>query len=351
MSVEQKVIEVVSQVTGVDPRQLTVATRLMDDLGADELDVIEAVLELEDEFDISIPDDAVERVRTIGDLVWCVEARLGMPSTMPAPPPVPPAPPPRDDFPAAVKVLRLVSRCVAALRAFHAFYALVGAVGLVLLSQAGDDREVAYLWVFLGVPAQVGYFVASAALVVLRRQMVSADAPAALLDADWGRVALSVRRWLGWMTLGSLWWILARDGRAPWILTPRVPVPAAGLLALFVCATYAFGYRSLRLCRVVGALCKSQAVTDKVESAARNWWILLIATPILVVLIVGMWVQSPGNPWIPLLVTMHLAFVAYCFACLLPVLGKAALALAKEGEARAAAGEADPQADDEAGEG
>ncbi len=60
---------------GVKPEFVTADTPLMgNDLGADSLDIVELVMELEEEFDITIPDDAAERIRTIGDAIRWIEA-------------------------------------------------------------------------------------------------------------------------------------------------------------------------------------------------------------------------------------------------------------------------------------
>ncbi|MCP5007970.1 MAG: acyl carrier protein [Planctomycetes bacterium] len=50
-------------------KPLTLETSFVKGLGADSLDIVELVMELEDEFDISIPDDEAEKIQTIGDAV------------------------------------------------------------------------------------------------------------------------------------------------------------------------------------------------------------------------------------------------------------------------------------------
>ena len=61
---------------GVDEEEVTPDASFVDDLGADSLDVVELVMTLEDAFDIEVPDDAVEEMRTIGDVQRFVEARV-----------------------------------------------------------------------------------------------------------------------------------------------------------------------------------------------------------------------------------------------------------------------------------
>ncbi len=61
---------------GVEQAEVTKDASILDDLGADSLDVVELVMTLEDTFDIEVPDDAVEEMRTIGDVQRFVEARV-----------------------------------------------------------------------------------------------------------------------------------------------------------------------------------------------------------------------------------------------------------------------------------
>jgi acyl carrier protein len=65
--------ETLSQSFGISPEQVTSNTSFVDDLAADSLDVVELIMELEDEFDIAIPDADYERIRTVGDAIRYVE--------------------------------------------------------------------------------------------------------------------------------------------------------------------------------------------------------------------------------------------------------------------------------------
>jgi acyl carrier protein len=58
----------VAEQLGVDIAEITPEASILDDLGADSLDVVELVMSLEDAFDIEVPDEAVEAMRTIGDI-------------------------------------------------------------------------------------------------------------------------------------------------------------------------------------------------------------------------------------------------------------------------------------------
>ncbi|GIK16640.1 MAG: acyl carrier protein [Planctomycetota bacterium] len=72
----QKVIQIVSDQMGVDKGEITAETSFVDDLNADSLDTVELVMELEDEFDTSIPDEEAEKIKTVGDAVVYVEKMI-----------------------------------------------------------------------------------------------------------------------------------------------------------------------------------------------------------------------------------------------------------------------------------
>ena len=64
--IESKVIEIVSEQMGVDKTEITRDTSFINDLNADSLDTVELVMEFEDEFDMSIPDEEAEKIQTVG---------------------------------------------------------------------------------------------------------------------------------------------------------------------------------------------------------------------------------------------------------------------------------------------
>jgi acyl carrier protein len=64
--IEDKVINIISEQMGVDKSELSRETSFINDLNADSLDTVELVMEFEDEFDMSIPDEEAEKIQTIG---------------------------------------------------------------------------------------------------------------------------------------------------------------------------------------------------------------------------------------------------------------------------------------------
>jgi acyl carrier protein len=65
----ERVTKIVVDRLGVDESQVSLTASFKDDLGADSLDVVELVMELEDEFDMEISDDDAEKISTVGDAV------------------------------------------------------------------------------------------------------------------------------------------------------------------------------------------------------------------------------------------------------------------------------------------
>ena len=65
----EKVVAIVSEQMGVDKSEVKKQTSFVNDLNADSLDTVELVMEFEDEFDMSIPDEEAEKIQTVGDAV------------------------------------------------------------------------------------------------------------------------------------------------------------------------------------------------------------------------------------------------------------------------------------------
>ena len=67
--IKDKVMKIVSEQMGVEKSELTLETSFVNDLNADSLDTVELVMEFEDEFELSIPDEEAEKIQTIGQAV------------------------------------------------------------------------------------------------------------------------------------------------------------------------------------------------------------------------------------------------------------------------------------------
>ena len=76
-SVQHRIREIICEQLGVDAAQLLPEASILDDLGADSLDVVELVMALEEAFDIEVPDSDVEGMRTLGDVERYVVERTG----------------------------------------------------------------------------------------------------------------------------------------------------------------------------------------------------------------------------------------------------------------------------------
>lgn len=71
--VMDKVKRILSEQFDVDMSELTENTNIEEDLGADSVEVIDLLMSLEDEFDVEIPDEAIDEIRTIADLTAYIE--------------------------------------------------------------------------------------------------------------------------------------------------------------------------------------------------------------------------------------------------------------------------------------
>jgi len=67
--IEEKVVQIVGEHMNVDKGEISRATSFVDDLNADSLDTVELVMELEDEFDLTIPDEEAEKLKTVGEAI------------------------------------------------------------------------------------------------------------------------------------------------------------------------------------------------------------------------------------------------------------------------------------------
>ncbi len=75
-SVEEKVKDIVAKQLDVDESEVTMEAKFVDDLGADSLDQVELVMAFEEAFDIEIPDETAESIRTVKDAIEHIEKKL-----------------------------------------------------------------------------------------------------------------------------------------------------------------------------------------------------------------------------------------------------------------------------------
>ncbi|MCC2678865.1 MAG: hypothetical protein K0R29_1441 [Pseudobdellovibrio sp.] len=68
MSINAKVKDIIVEQLGVDPEKVKAEASFIDDLGADSLDIVELVMAMEEEFDLEIPDEDAEKLKTVNDV-------------------------------------------------------------------------------------------------------------------------------------------------------------------------------------------------------------------------------------------------------------------------------------------
>lgn len=71
---EAKVMDIIAEQLQIDREQVTLEASFVDDLGADSLDTVELVMALEEEFDVEIPDEDAEKIRTVKDAISYMKA-------------------------------------------------------------------------------------------------------------------------------------------------------------------------------------------------------------------------------------------------------------------------------------
>jgi acyl carrier protein len=77
--INQKVINIIVEKLAVEPSSVTLDANLSTDLGADSLDVVELILEFERVFNITIPEDQAEHIKTVGQVVAFLETKVAKP--------------------------------------------------------------------------------------------------------------------------------------------------------------------------------------------------------------------------------------------------------------------------------
>ncbi len=77
MSIEERVVEIISQKLNLSKDQVKPEASFVDDLGADSLDLVELVMAMEEAFGMEVPDEDAEKLRTVKDVIEYVKAKVG----------------------------------------------------------------------------------------------------------------------------------------------------------------------------------------------------------------------------------------------------------------------------------
>jgi acyl carrier protein len=73
-SAEEKIKQIIVEQLGVDEAEVTASASFQDDLGADSLDIVELVMAFEEAFDVEIPDEDAEKIKTVNDAIGYIKA-------------------------------------------------------------------------------------------------------------------------------------------------------------------------------------------------------------------------------------------------------------------------------------
>jgi acyl carrier protein len=73
MNVEERVKNIIVEQLNVDSEAVTADASFVEDLGADSLDIVELVMTMEEEFDLEIPDEDAEKIKSVGDVIKYVQ--------------------------------------------------------------------------------------------------------------------------------------------------------------------------------------------------------------------------------------------------------------------------------------
>ncbi len=74
-TIEEKVRKIIADQLAVESEKVVPAAAFIEDLGADSLDIVELVMTMEEEFDLDIPDDDAEKIKTVGDVISYIVAK------------------------------------------------------------------------------------------------------------------------------------------------------------------------------------------------------------------------------------------------------------------------------------
>ncbi len=72
----EKIKNILAEQLDADAEDMTMDTNIAKDLGADSLDVVELLMSIEDEFEVEIPDEEIENIKTIGDLTEYIQSNM-----------------------------------------------------------------------------------------------------------------------------------------------------------------------------------------------------------------------------------------------------------------------------------
>lgn len=72
----EKIKKILAEQLGADEEEMTSETRIAEDLRADSMDVVELLMSIEDEFEVEIPDEEIENLKTIGDVVEYIQNNI-----------------------------------------------------------------------------------------------------------------------------------------------------------------------------------------------------------------------------------------------------------------------------------
>lgn len=72
----EKIVKILAEQLDANSEDMTAETKIAEDLGADSLDVVELLMSIEDEFEVEIPDEEIENLKTIGDVVEYIQNNM-----------------------------------------------------------------------------------------------------------------------------------------------------------------------------------------------------------------------------------------------------------------------------------
>jgi acyl carrier protein len=76
VDMKKRIVEIIASQLGIDQADITPQANVVDDLGADSLDVVELIMALEEEFNLEIPDEEAEKIKNVQDIFTYMESAL-----------------------------------------------------------------------------------------------------------------------------------------------------------------------------------------------------------------------------------------------------------------------------------